>query len=191
MYKFLFSAVLSLCCSPLAYAQTSTSTFPVPTEAETLEQRKPHIGVRLGVADSDSNYRSAAEVGIEAGFQPYIPYGLGIEVTNFTADNSTDGVGDLNRTKLLIRGTYNFGGTNEIVRRSYVGVGVGPVFDTVPGDSDMRMGTDLVAGIDFPLNSTGLVTHKMFSLGATANYLFVSNSGADTFGVNGLVKYWF
>jgi len=174
-----------------AFAQTSTTTFPAPSAITDSDQIKPHVGVRLGVADSDSGYRGAAEIGVEAGYQPYIPFGAAVEITNFTAGNSNDGVGDLNRTKVLLRGTYNFGGEREIIRHSYLGLGIGPVFDTVSGSSDTRLGTDLVAGMDFPLTASGSVGRKTFSLGATANYLFVSASGADTFGVNGLVKYWF
>lgn len=189
MKKFIL-ALLTIAGS-FCFAQTSTTTFPAPSAITDQDQIKPHIGVRLGVADSDSGYRGAAEIGAEVGYQPYIPFGAGLEVTNFTAGNSNDGVGDLNRTKVLLRGTYNFGGVQEIIRHSYVGLGIGPVFDTVSGSSDTRLGTDLLAGIDFPLTASGSVDRKTFSLGATANYLFVSDSGADTFGVNGLVKYWF
>lgn len=188
MSKFIFSLAFTMYFTPFAWAQTNSSTLPEPTEATTVDQQKPHIGARLGIADSEGGYSGAAEYGVEAGFQPYIPYGAAIEITNFTSED--DG-GDLNRTKVLARGTYNFGGTNMIIRHSYLGLGIGPVFDTVPGDSDVRLGTDLQAGIDFPLNAVGLIARKSVSLGATANYLFVSNSGVDTFGVNGLLKYWF
>ncbi len=188
MNKFIFSLLVTLYFNPLAWAQTSSSTLPEPKEATTVEQQKPHIGARLGIASPEGGYGGAAEYGLEVGFQPYIPYGAAVEITNFTSDKNE---GDLNRTKVLARGTYNFGGTNMIVRHSYVGLGLGPVFDTVPGDSDVRLGTDLQAGIDFPLNAVGLIARKSMSLGATANYLFVSNSGVDTFGVNGLLKYWF
>ncbi len=188
MHKYIFSLLISMFLNPQAGAQTSSSTLPEPIKATTVEQQKPHIGARLGIADSEGGYGGAAEYGLEVGFQPYIPYGIAVEITNFTSENRD---GDLNRTKVLARGTYNFGGTNMIIRHSYVGLGLGPVFDTVPGDSDVRLGTELQAGIDFPLNSVGLVSRKSMSLGATANYLFVSNSGVDTFGVNGLLKYWF
>ncbi|MBX9767235.1 MAG: hypothetical protein K2X47_08190, partial [Bdellovibrionales bacterium] len=127
--------------------------------------------------------------GVEAGFQPYIPYSAGVEFTTMSSDRSRSS--NLNRTKLLVRGNYNFGGSLPILRSSFVGGGVGPVFDSENGETVLRPALGVTAGFDVPLTSTGQIIPDSFSLGANVSYLFVGNNGPDAFGLNGLVKYWF
>lgn len=176
--------------SSLAFAQQdATSTFPTPQEVSSFEEQKFHVGVRVGMVNPEESYDGAFEYGAEVGFQPYIPFSVGMELTNFSSDN--DQAADLERLKLLLKGAYNFGGNTHVIRNSFVGAGLGPVLDTIGETTRGRLGINLLAGFDIPLTDTGSVKPNSVSLGATANYLFVSNSAPDTFGVTGLVKYWF
>jgi hypothetical protein len=192
----LLAIVLIVLSIPRARAQaqdasgTVESPFPEPREADSSEW-KPHLGVRGGYVNPDDNFNGSVEYGVEAGFQPYIPVGLGLEFTHFRSDSDTAGRPDLERTNLLARGTYNFGGNVPIIRTSYLGAGLGPVFDHDNNDDRTRFGFNLLAGFDIPLDGEMGLGPNSFSLGAVANYLFVSDNGADTFGLNGAVKYWF
>ncbi len=172
------------------YAQdTGASILPEPREIESNDELKPHFGVRLGIADPAQNYNGAAEYGVEFGLQPFIPYGAGVELARFTSHSDIDGAPDLDRVKFLVRGTFNFGGDITVIKQSYFGVNVGPVFDTINGTTYTKLAGGLVAGADFPLTNTETAANT-FTLGANANYLLV-DSDADVFSVNGAVKYWF
>src|SRR3989344_1399838 len=94
----------------------SQTTFerPHPTS-----DYKPSIGLRSGFADTDgSNYGSGTEYGIEAGFEPYIPFGLALELSGYVSDPSGD-LPTLTRTKVLGKGLYNLGGRTPVIRDSY------------------------------------------------------------------------
>lgn len=192
--KFYSLILIGLTYGLVANAQSqeageTTSALPRSGPAMDLSQQKPHIGLRGGLANPEHNYDGGMEYGIEAGIQPYIPISVGVELTTFHSDNDT--APDLNRTKLLAKGNYNFGGTIPVIKHSYVGALIGPVFD-VEGDVNRgRLGMGPQAGFDIPLTTSNETRNQSFSLGANLNYLFVSNSAPDTFGMNGVVKYWF
>ncbi|MGE0764609.1 MAG: hypothetical protein AB7N80_15140 [Bdellovibrionales bacterium] len=168
-------------------AQAQTSTMPTPAEAGSLEAMKPHFGVRAGLSDTNENYNTAGEFGAEIGFQPYVPIGVALEFSTFSSNGQ--GKADLDRSHLLARGTYNFSG-NTFVRHTFLGAGAGVVRDTSGDDTDTRMGLAVLGGFDVPIAGS-TVERREFTVGANANYLFVSNSGADTFSLNGALKYWF
>ena len=92
----------------------------------------------------------------------------------------------LTRTRLLARGQYNFGGTIPFIRHSWVGAGLGAVWDNERNATDLNFGWAPAVGFDIPLDEAA-----RFSLGANANYLFVSGAKPDVFALNGVAKYWF
>ena len=165
------------------------STFPTPREVATFAEAKPHFGLRMGSADPTAGYGSAFEYGLEFAFQPYIPFGLGAEIAMYTAERRDSS--DLNRSKVLAKGSYNLGGTTPVIRNSYLGVTAGLVVDTLQQTSYGRLGLGPMAGFDIPLNSDRRIEAAYMTLGANVSYLFVSNSAADDFGLNGQLKYWF
>ncbi|MGE3760003.1 MAG: hypothetical protein AB7H97_19705 [Pseudobdellovibrionaceae bacterium] len=184
---------LAMGMSTLAIAeeQSSTSTFPAVSKSETEEEWKPHMGLTAGFADPTDNYEGATEYGLDVGYQPFVPFGIGVEFTHFSSEkNSGLQNVEIERTKLLGRGTYNFGGTIPVIKNSFVGAALGPVFDHEDGKDKLNIGISSLLGVDFPLGGTD-VTRKSFSLGATMSYLAVGGGAADTFGMNGLLKYWF
>lgn len=173
-----------------AFAQDSgQSTFPTPREVTNVEEMKPSIGLRLGAADPTDGYDATTEYGLEFGIQPYIPYGVGAVVSMYSAER--DGQPDLDRTKVLARGTYNFGGTIPVIRSSFVGADAGLVVDTLGRTSYGRFGVGPVAGFDIPLSAKGLIDRGVVTLGANVSYLLVSDAAADDFGLRGQLKYWF
>lgn len=164
--------------------QSVSSTFPEPSAIETKSGYRPHIGITAGVANPEGSYDTAPEFGLDVGFQPYVPFGIGAMVTT-SRNSAKNGAHDLERTTVLARGSYNFGGTTPIIKHSWVGVAMGPVF--------RHDGTDFgiapMLGFDIPLREG---PGKYLSLGADAKYLSVANeSSADAFSLNGVVKYWF
>jgi hypothetical protein len=176
---------LSFAAHSAANSGTTSGTLP-SLQKSTRSELRPHVGIQIGHADSGSTYGGATSYGLEVGYQPYIPLAAALELQNF----SNDGTGNkLDRTSLMAKGTYNFGGTIPIIRNSFVGAALGPVFDTAGTDST-NVGAKVLAGLDFPLTASGLTQEKSFSLGATAQYLAVLRAD-DSFIVNAQLKYWF
>jgi hypothetical protein len=161
------------------------SSFPEMRKAEPSEYR-PSIGITLGLAETDDRSNAAAGYGIEAAFQPYIPFGVAAELSGYTSGSDTGQAG-LTRTKLLAKGTYNFGGTNALIRYSYTGFGLGPVMDNIANSTELLLGIEPIIGFDIPLTDWA----KGFSLGGNANYLFVTGGHDNVFALNAVAKYWF
>ncbi len=170
-------------------AGTDTRTSAEFEQVRTAEgnELKPHIGLQLGYAEPGDDHDAAAQYGIEVGYQPYIPFGLALEVSSFETDR--DNQENLRRTTAIAKATYNFGGTAPLVRYSFVGAGMGAAMDS-KGEDETNVGFKWLAGFDIPLNRSGVTTRQTFTLGATASYLSVLNA-QDTFALNGQVKYWF
>lgn len=186
MKKILLAPTLLLCAQTFALDvhNTPTSTFPLPTKVEDKAQWKPHVGIMAGSKTPEgSQYDSAAELGVDVGFQPFIPFGVGAELT--TANNeANDARDDLDRTTLLLRGTYNFGGNTPVIRDSFIGFAIGAVFK--PDGTEAASAPML--GFDIPLKDS---SRYYVSLGANAKYLITSGSEPDSLSVNGIVKYWY
>ena len=164
--------------------RTATSTFPKPTEVESAYDLRPHLGLITGAVVPEGNYRSTANYGLDFGFQPYIPFTVGLEakyakIENKDTDESQD------RTLVLARAAYNFGGDTVIIKDSYVALGAGT--QIIDGDALLAMAP--MVGFDIPLNRDK--RFKMFSLGASAKYIVIEGSQPDTLQVNGALKYWF
>jgi hypothetical protein len=164
--------------------QTSSSTFPKTSPVSSMAQMRPHIGASVGAASPTDDYDNSSLFGLDFGFQPYVPFGVGamLSTAKFTGKN---GKGDLTRTTLLARGSYNFGGNIPVIQHSYVALGIGPVFNS----DGTELGIAPIAGFDIPL--TRDVADKVVSLGANVKYLATSGGSPEDVSLNGAVKYWY
>jgi len=162
---------------------THSSTFPKPTAVESKKELRPHIGLTVGTSSPEGSYDTAPMYGINVGYQPIIPFGLGLSVTR-TENRAQGAADDLERTAVLLQGTYSLGGTQPLIKHSWVGVAAGPIF--------RRDGTDTglvpaMLGFDIPLQEEA---DRTLSLGADAQYLMVSGA-PDSLNINGVIKYWY
>lgn len=178
--------IVSLCLLAAAVARAQeggTSTFPQPAGPVTgVNLQKPHLGLMAGPVDPEGSMKTTANAAIDIGYQPYIPFGVGLNLANMTSSN---GEGEnFTQTTLLGRGTYNFGGTIPVIRDSYVGLGVGPAF---LGDGTKLASAPMV-GFDIALTKA---ERGNLSLGANLSYLITEGSSPDAGILNGVVKYWF
>lgn len=158
----------------------TAGTIVKPAPVVNKEERAMHVGALGGLTNTDSN--SNFEYGVDVGFQPYIPFGAGAEISK------TD-TGDLSRIKTLARGTYNFGGVIPVIRHSYVGAAAGMVFDRSTDIDGNWLASGPLAGFDIPVRQ--LANDRSVTLGAQAQYLFVEGSAPDSFSLNAQAKFWF
>lgn len=171
--------------SALAADESAVSrSMPEARETESAAEMKPSLGIMGGYAETEAARRSGTNYGIEYGFQPYIPVGVAIELSGYVSP-SVENKATLTRTRLLGKANYNFGGNIAVIKNSYIGVGLGPVWDNVRNTDDVELGIAPQIGFDIPIART------QFSLGANANYLFVGGAKEDVFALNGMAKYWF
>ncbi len=166
--------------------QTSSAIFPVPREV-LQEGLNPHVGVTAGVVNPEGSYRSGAEYGVNFGFQPYIPFGLGMQLTFSKNKSKEANERDLDRTAAMIRGTYNFGGSITVIKNSFVGVMTGPIIN----QDATYFGLAPIVGFDIPVREWSGKYLSYLSVGAEAKYMIVSSDESDGLTVNGVLKYWF
>lgn len=182
-------AILSLGILSLSTAAVASETDTVP-ELRAIERDsafKPHVGLQFGLVNPDGPKDSNLTFGAELGFQPIIPIGAVLELSY--AGFSDAASNDFSRLKLLAKGTFNFGGDIPVIKHSYLGLGVGPMVERTPGDTDIALGIMPFVGADIPLS--GEVDPGEFSLGANVRYLFSSTGAPDSFGVSSVLKYWY
>lgn len=163
-------------------AQDNRSSEVVDMRAvESRSELKPHIGFMAGATQAEGTSQSTSQLGIDVGYQPYIPFGLAAEYSYSRLD---DGDEADNRNTLWAKGSYHFGGNTVVIRNSYVGLGLGAVLKTD--------GTSLAAapmlGFDIPVVDRGA---QGLSLGAMTRYAVVGNDESDTLLLSGVVKFWF
>ncbi len=157
----------------------SEGTMPEPHAVNNRDQQKVHMGLSTGISSPEGSNQDSSEVGVNVGFQPYVPFGVGAELSTTQVNTNTDYA----RTTGLVRGTYNFGGDLPVIKSSWLGVGTGPVF--IPSGVEWALAPML--GFDIPL-STKL--HKVVSLGLNAKYLIITDE-LDALVSNLALKYWF
>ena len=191
---FIGATLVTLFCLPALTQdevrdKQTRGTFTEPRRAYGPDEYKVHVGLELGFAEPGERYNAGAEYGANVGFQPIVPIGLGLEVATLSTSQVDTGV-SFDRTKVMLNGTYNFGGNLPVIRHSYLGAGLGPVYDTIGSASNTYLGINLLAGADFPLISDS-VGRNSFSLGAVAKYLIVTEDAQDSFALNAQLKYWF
>ena len=166
------------------FRQTESSTFPAVRPLNTTSERMPHIGLMLGTARPEGSYSGATEFGMDIGYQPYIPFGIGLEATY--SDPAQDITGNrLKRTTVLAKGLYNLGGDIVVIRDMYLGLGLGVVFE----DSTTNLASAPVVGFDIPIRDRN--DQASISLGANAKYLTVEGANPDALTIAGVVKYWY
>lgn len=186
---YLFAALFAF-GSSFAFAQDtgeSQTTFPKPAPVTTDAAYQPHVGIIAGHSMPEGSYRSNVEYGIDVGYQPYIPFGLGLEVSQATYEG--DGPNpEVIRTKALVKASYNMGGNTVIIKDSYVGLGVGPMIERADADTNVYVGFMPNLGFDIPI---GNQVENKFSLGGNARYLVSSSDTPDVFSLNGVAKFWF
>ncbi len=179
------TAICAMLLSTSAFAQVLTpegrSAFPPPQKVTEESELKPHIGLLAGAAIPEGSGDSSAELGLDIGYQPYIPFGLGAEYVHTRFDN---GVATTDRNTLWVKATYNFGGTIEILKHSYIGAAVGAVFS----DSNTAVAGAPIVGFDIPIT---IAQNSDISLGANAKYAIVGDNQTDATSINGVVKYWY
>ena len=163
----------------MAFAQKNVMTKPRPVTQ--LGEFKPHIGLLFGAAQPEYSGITANEVAVDIGFQPYIPFGLGAELSHVRIDS---GQGPENRDTILFKGSYHLGGSTVVLKDSYFGLGLGAVFKPY--------GTSLVmaplVGFDIPVSQTA---EGKMTLGANLKYAIVGDDELDTTTLSGVVKYWY
>ena len=161
------SLLLITLFSTLVFAESKT--FPNLRATYTRAEYQPHAGLLVGISNPKEGDTST-EFGLDVGYQPYIPFGLGFEITR------TD-----NRSIILAKGSYNFGGDIPIIHNAFVGVAAGR------DDETTVFGP--LAGFDIPLSESG--PNSQLTLGGSAKYLFSNNDDAQSLSINGNMKYWF
>ena len=155
--------------STLAHAQKQDSTFPNIRATYTRAEYQPHAGLLVGITNPNEGDTST-EFGLDVGYQPYIPFGVGFEITR------TD-----DRSILLGKATYNFGGNIPIIHSAFVGAAA--------GHDDSVFVAGPLAGFDIPLSHDA--PGSQLTLGGTVKYLFSGEARAQALSVNGTMKYWF
>ncbi len=165
---------------------TSTTTFPTPREV-LQEGLNPHIDLTMGLTNPEGSYGSGLEYGFGFGFQPYVPFGLGMTLTHSSNSSNYSNTRSLERTTVLVRGTYHFAGDLPIIRYSHVGLAIGPVIN----QDATYFGLTPLIGFDIPVREWIGEYVSYVSVGVEAKYLAVSNDESDGLTVNGALKYWF
>lgn len=187
------TAIMMLLVSLYARAQEQETgrtggTFPKVTATMSQDYVRPHVGVFGGIANPEQSFDSTMDYGLDVGFQPWTPIGVGLEISQLTSNRMEGNQRqDLERTNILARLTYNLGGTIPVIRYSYLGLGLGAVIDT-DAYKGTHSGIAPLAGFDIPLTEA---PSRFFSLGLAAKYVFVSGPSPDSTSLNGNVKYWF
>ncbi|MBC7459036.1 MAG: hypothetical protein H7235_12195 [Bdellovibrionaceae bacterium] len=157
----------------------SVVTKPRPVEVES--EFKPHLGLLVGVSQPEGAGHENTDMGIDFGFQMYIPFSLGAEYIHSRVDTGTE---SKDRDTLWLKTSYNFGGTIPVINHSYVGLGLGAV---IASDRTSAAIAPMV-GFDIPVAK---FEEGFMSLGANARYAIITDGELDTFSLGGVVKYWF
>lgn len=164
--------------------KNNKSLMPAEVRATMLSENAPYFGVMGGVSTPEGSYQSGGEYGLEVGYKPFNPIGAAIEVSHTDLKN-TQTTSNLARTDVLFKATYTLGGAIPVIRDSYLGVGIGPIFKP----DGTGFGSAPLLGFDIPLAKNR--EEANFSLGANAKYLIVSGSDPNALSVNGVLKYWY
>lgn len=186
MYKNLLKLVLIIVSTVLF----SVKLFAVGEDNSILSELKPvrqsselkpHIGIFLGPALPEGSGIASTQIGIDIGYQPYIPIGVALEISHSRIDDGTEAK---DRNTLWMKGTYNLAGQTEIIKDSYFGVGVG----VVSKSDRTSLAFAPLLGFDIPMK---MHDNKQVSFGLATRYEIVSDGDVDTLNLSGVAKYWF
>lgn len=187
----ILSSLAALLLAFQVHAQTNDTpqsrTYPDTSPPVSRYESHPHIGIFAGVANPTGDNRlnnTEKEYGAEVGFQPWGPFGLAIEGSR--TDMPITGGTTNQRTVVLAKGAYHFGGTTFLIKDSYLGVAAGTIFRG--SENEATVGP--TAGFDIPLARDA--EDARFSIGANAKYLYTDRKGEPEVGsINGVLKLWF
>lgn len=157
------------------------SVVTKPRAVEVESEFKPHVGLLLGVSQPEGAGQENADMGIDFGFQAYIPFSLGAEYIHSRVDTGNE---TKDRDTVWLKSGYNFGGTIPVINHSYVALGLGAV---IMSDKTSAAIAPIV-GFDIPVAQ---IDEGFMSLGASARYAIIADGELDTFSLGGVVKYWF
>ncbi|MDP7319581.1 MAG: hypothetical protein QF441_03190 [Bacteriovoracaceae bacterium] len=185
------ATVLALSVSSFAVTEIKAEDNIVKDTVETIKNLndsglyRPHFALMGGYSDPVENgYESSELIALEVGYQVLVPYGIGLEIS--TQEFENDSEADLTQTQFFLKGSYHFAGDIQVIKNSYVGLGVGFVQEN--SNSDSTYGAIMPnIGFDIPLNET----LENLSFGANARYTASASNEVDNFALNGVVKYWF
>lgn len=149
----------------------------------------PQIGFFAGTLNPEGSYRNSAEYGLTLGLQPYSAFNIVGELS-FSQNNQDQATNnsELQRTKLIIYGLYNFDPTNSLIFKPYAGIGVGPMLESTTARDRIELATIPTIGFDYPFD---IKNNSQLSLGINTRYLISSSSIPNAFGANVIAKYWF
>lgn len=173
--------ISTLFISVAATADTVESLMPAPRPVANSSEFRPHVGLLLGAAAPEGSGTASSEIGIDIGYQPYIPFGIAAEFSHSRIDDGTE---TRDRNTLWAKSMYNLGGTIPVIKDSYFGLALGAVFTE---DRTAFAAAPLI-GFDIPLEAESM---KGISLGASSRYAVISDGEMDTFSVSGVAKYWY
>ena len=162
-------------------AQTLEGAFPAVKEVQSSNDYKPNMGLTAGINNTRNVSDTTGETGVNVGFQPLIPFGLGFELSTSRFDTEDDQ--SYKRVTALGKATYNFGGDIPVLRDAYVGGAAGPVF--LSGRTEF--GAAPLVGFDIPLATK---KRDYVSLGLNTRYLYVTDA-PNSLITNAAVSYWF
>lgn len=166
------------------FRKSETSIFPAPRAIHNSDERMPHIGLMIGSTKPEGRFDASPEFGLDIGFQPYVPFGLGLEA-GFSELKSELTDKKIQRGIVLAKLTYNLGGNIVVLRDSYVGFGVGAAIV----DNKSTLASAPMVGFDIPIRDRN--DQASVSLGANAKFLTVEGDAPDALSINGVVKYWY
>jgi hypothetical protein len=169
--------------------RSQNQTLPEPRAVDDRSELKPSVGLLMGYsALNGGQFSNNAAALLEAGFQPYVPFGLAAQFQYSPGDVDVAGPNpDFNTTNLLVKGTYNFGGYTPVLRHSYVGAKTGVTLYSGDQDTSTHYALGPVIGFDIPID-----VQKHFTLGAEGTYLGVfGENSPDQASLLGAAKYWF
>lgn len=179
---FIFLAAISTYAADPA--SQSRGVFPEPARVTERSEYKIHTGLLMGVQRVEgSDYDTAPVLGLDVGFQPYIPFGVGAEL-NYSKNNARYEGKDTERTVTLVKGSYNFGGDIPVISKSYVGLGAGTAF---LGDGDTDFILAPLVGFDYPFSMSDA---ESMSAGLQLKYMQLSGT-QDALTASAALKYWF
>ncbi len=182
MSKFLYMTLTLLFFSSQALA---SGLIPEVRAVQDKDLYKPHVGIKVGVSEPEGNTNASTQISANIGYQPIIPFSIGLEGGYVKFDNSSQ---NLERTSLLAYANYNFGGKVPIIKHSYVGVSTGIAWENEDNSDGLAFIVSPAVGFDHPL---GKFIGKPITLGANLSYNISSRSALDTLNISGVIKYWY
>jgi hypothetical protein len=147
---------------------------------------------------ADGQLKGSVGYGLDMGFQPVIPFGLGLQALFYNSSyDVTGGRVGIKRAEVMAKVTYNMGGESLLTKYSYVGAKFGVLFTTpyfdngtvTNGNNYTRFGIAPAIGFDAPFAGD----RDQWTAGIDLSYLFVvgPETNQDTFQALAAIKYWF